>query len=508
MEISSPTKREFNILLLGETGVGKSTWINGFANYLTYQSLKEAESNETVCLIPASFNQFDDNYKEVKVLVGDDDANERSSPGQSCTKLPKSYVFPFDDVAIRLIDTPGIGDTRGIEKDKENFKNILTHIATLDELHCICILFKPDTARLTVLFEYCIKELLTNLHQDACRNVVTCFTNCRGTLYRPGDTLSTLREFIRDKTTQLELSKETIYCIDNECVRYLAAIKSGLSFNSSQRSSYYESWKKSAKEIDRLMQHILSVMPHRIKNTRTVIDARSMILAFTEPLAEISADIQKNLASIESCKQKLEIPNEELLPTNLQLSKFERKIIRLDRPIYVCISYKCAYDVTTGKETRMKYTCTEETKQLLETNCMNGTCTRCGCEKSSHTTIKYKYVTTESTADLPRTVSDSGQHIRILESKMTELEHDKKKIIIASAQFACFLKKYSILPYNSTALDYLNLLIKNKENDKEARRRLEQLRDEYEQEFHILDKALFDANSELLNLPTPNEVKT
>ena len=36
-------KKELNILLLGESGVGKSTWINRFANYMVHSSLKAAE---------------------------------------------------------------------------------------------------------------------------------------------------------------------------------------------------------------------------------------------------------------------------------------------------------------------------------------------------------------------------------------------------------------------------------------------------------------------------------
>ena len=45
-----------NILLLGESGVGKSTFINAFVNYLVFDSLKEVElSKQPVVLMPVSF---------------------------------------------------------------------------------------------------------------------------------------------------------------------------------------------------------------------------------------------------------------------------------------------------------------------------------------------------------------------------------------------------------------------------------------------------------------------
>ncbi|CAG8821274.1 30289_t:CDS:1, partial [Racocetra persica] len=40
------SRKEINILLLGETGVGKSTFINAFANYLKFNSLEDAISDE------------------------------------------------------------------------------------------------------------------------------------------------------------------------------------------------------------------------------------------------------------------------------------------------------------------------------------------------------------------------------------------------------------------------------------------------------------------------------
>jgi predicted GTPase len=80
------------------------------------------------------------------------------------------------DLVIRLIDTPGIGDTRGIEQDKRNFADILSTLASFDKLHGILILLKPNSARLTLMFKFCVTELLTHLHRDAARNMVFGFT--------------------------------------------------------------------------------------------------------------------------------------------------------------------------------------------------------------------------------------------------------------------------------------------------------------------------------------------
>ena len=106
--------------------------------------------------------------------------------------MPKLHVFKYGGIKVKIIDTPGIGDTRGMWKDEENFKNIMRYIATFENIHVICILVKPNQARLT-LIECCIKELIARQSKELCNNIVLCFTHSRETLYMPGNSLATIR---------------------------------------------------------------------------------------------------------------------------------------------------------------------------------------------------------------------------------------------------------------------------------------------------------------------------
>ena len=242
----SSSTGDINILLLGQIGVGKTTFINAFANYLVYNSLDEAIDGKLQAPIPAWFVFMDKNtFEEKTIVIGTPNKSEqKGSVGQSCTRQCQSFVFKINNRILRLIDAPGIGDTEGILQDEKNFEDILAYIGQYEYLNGICILLKPNEERLHILFRFCVKELLRHLHVQAKENLMFVFTNARSTSFQPGPCAPLLRELLRTLKDQshaeVPFSRENSFLFDNEAFRYLALCKNGIEFDAMEKQDYSE----------------------------------------------------------------------------------------------------------------------------------------------------------------------------------------------------------------------------------------------------------------------------
>ncbi|ESU43073.1 Ankyrin repeat protein [Giardia duodenalis] len=349
--------RRANVLLLGETGVGKSTFVNGFINYLRFDEMpkRSKDVKKVIWAVPMNFSLLDNNYKQVSVSVGLSDNNEDvESVGASVTQSPKVHTFNAHGTEICLIDTPGIGDTRGYDYDKANFDRIIEFIKDY-ELHGIFILLKPNNARLNVFFKFCVEELLVHLPADAVKNIVFCFTNTRSTFYKPGDTYVPLKQLLEDRSVNIALRESTMYCFDNEAIRFLAARANGMDFSAEDTNSFQESWKRAFYELKRAISHLKIIKPQSGRAIKQLEDVRRTITGLSIPMADITRVIQENIDLQKGHEKELKglSGEEDDLRDRLKIEVIKYDVIEFDKPRTICVS--CAKSVTVSGVTCMEF---------------------------------------------------------------------------------------------------------------------------------------------------------
>ncbi|CAG2164726.1 unnamed protein product [Oppiella nova] len=301
-KIASTSHETITILLLGESGVGKSTFINAFVNYITYENMYQAKERP-ICLIPVNFTIADrETYRLRTVTLGTQDNNENTQDAtESVTQYPKCYKFEIGNVTLNIIDTPGIADTKGIDKDNTSMRNILNFISNYREINAICVLLKPNNAK-----------LFSHLNKSAADNILFLFTNVRSTQYAPGDTgpaLITLLDQIKERPpfVDIKYGKPTIYCFDNEAFWFAVASAppNNIVFDDMLTRDYEVSWEGSVKECDRLLERIISLSPHIVMETLSQNNAKQHIILLTQPLADIAKNISDNVKECERHKRKI-----------------------------------------------------------------------------------------------------------------------------------------------------------------------------------------------------------
>ncbi|KAL4942382.1 hypothetical protein BDV06DRAFT_235473 [Aspergillus oleicola] len=520
---SLPAPREVNILILGETGVGKSTFVNAFVNYLTFSSLDDGLKDPKLnCIIPCSFTtQVVDNTGRMiseDVIVGKDLDEADGSKGDSATQKATVYPLYFKDTLIRLIDTPGIGDTRGLDQDKKNMANMLSILRNYQNLHGILILLKPNNARLGVMFRFCIKELLTHLHTSAARNMVFGFTNTRGSNYTPGDTFKPLEALLSEYRNVLTpLSRSNMYCFDSESFRYLAARKKGIEMG--HMDDYRRSWEHSSQEAGRLLAHFRSLRPHHTQETLSLNETRHLIAQLTAPMQQISVAITDTIAKNE--RQMIELNNVQGtmddLKGKLNIHKTTVSATQLTKPKTVCANPACiepVFDETTKSEIKLrKKLCHNPccltnvpvgkvgTPELVNCAAFNGPkCSLCkhGWQEHEHILVEYAK-RQEATIDaaVQREITTTGSMIKTkkaaikaIEKNITELRDEHKAVQTAAAKFSLYLKNNSITHYNDATIEYLEHLIKDekmKVRTGQSRLRLEALENDLDKYKKFVD---------------------
>ncbi len=159
-EIGSPNQIKQQdhkvIILMGATGCGKSTLINGMTNYIL--GVKWDDPFRFVC---------------TRDEVAQNQAYSQTSSVTAYTIHHKEgMAIPY---SITIIDTPGYGDTSGIERDKKITQSIhrflMAEDARIDLVHAACFVAASGESRLTVTQRYIIDSVLSIFGKDFKDNI-------------------------------------------------------------------------------------------------------------------------------------------------------------------------------------------------------------------------------------------------------------------------------------------------------------------------------------------------
>ena len=155
------------LMVVGATGAGKSTLINGMANYL----------------LGVKWNH---NFR-FKLITDEGSGSQANSQ----TKWITAYTFPRRDGSpipynLTIIDTPGFGDTEGLKRDKRIAAQIKKLFETsakdggMDTIHGIGFVSKAPESRLTPTQKYIFSAILQNFGVDIGDNIFLLVTFADG----------------------------------------------------------------------------------------------------------------------------------------------------------------------------------------------------------------------------------------------------------------------------------------------------------------------------------------
>ena len=154
------------LMVLGATGAGKSTLINGMVNYLLGV-------------------RWEDDFR-FKLIVEE----SKSQAVSQTTKITAYTLFHQDGFAVpytlTIIDTPGFGDTKGLERDKEitsqvkEFFSLPPSEGGIDKLDGIGFVTQAALARLTPTQRYIFDSILATFGKDIEGNIFLMITFADG----------------------------------------------------------------------------------------------------------------------------------------------------------------------------------------------------------------------------------------------------------------------------------------------------------------------------------------
>lgn len=487
------------LMVLGATGAGKSTLINGMANYILGV-------------------EWEDDFR-FKLIV-DEPGTAGKSQAHSQTSWITAYTFhkmgdnsrvPY---TLTIIDTPGFGDTRGLKRDRQitsqikEFFSIPDKDGGIDHLDGIGFVTQASLARLTPTQQYIFDSILATFGKDIANNIFMMVTFADGN--KP-PVLAAVKE--------AQIPFEKAFKFNNSALFTKADEKDEQGAEDDEDFAQMF-WKMGVKSFKTFFVSYAKAEPKSLQLTKEVLDERQKLEATIQGL---QTKVKNGLSQIDVLSQEERILKARQSEINANKNfKYKVKVPKTRQVdlkgsgTYVtnCLqcNFTCHHPCGISND-QDKYNCAAMDKRGES----DATCSICSCHGSwtKHVNNPYRYEEYEeeeerTVADLKKRyeeamsgktkaesmISNMENHLQFMYTKVLEMVHTIKKSLNRLGDIA-------LKPNPLTEVEYIELLIQSeKDQAKDGWQQRVQYYEEMKQQAMLLKAAANEKEiTKMLNKP-------
>ncbi|XP_015252210.1 PREDICTED: uncharacterized protein LOC107098862 [Cyprinodon variegatus] len=365
------------ILLVGETGAGKSTLVNILVNY-------------------AIGMKFED--EEWTVIVKDEEG--RCSIESQTSEVIVYQIFGLEGqtlpFSLTIIDTPGFGDTRGIEHDKVVYQKLLQLFRSKDgvhEINAVGLMMKASDNRMSGRLMYVLNSVTSLFGKDLEKNIVALITHSNGR--KPKKALQAL------KAANVKSSEnEIIYFLFNNCQH---------EDRKDDREFLELADQISMKGLKNFMTFLESTKPQPLEITAEVLNERIRLEACIQNLQDRIKENDLKQREIRQIEKAYENHEEEMMEHQnftIEVDEVYKEKEPINGGMWLLVFYEGAITCSVCEENCHHPGCTTAWYPGRCEVIKDGRCTVCTnkCPASVHVKEKWRYV--RKTKKVQKTLED------------------------------------------------------------------------------------------------------
>ncbi|KAK7116876.1 hypothetical protein R3I94_023292 [Phoxinus phoxinus] len=240
------------ILMVGETGTGKTTLINSMINYIMGVKWED------------------------KIWLEAIEISEHQTESQTKAVTVYEVYAPNSPFALTVIDTPGFGDTEGFNKDQrvaEALQQLFRSEDGIHEIHAVCLVLNASDVRLHERKRYILDEILSLFGKDIEKHILLLFT------HQEKPTLpKRITNFIKESLSKYTKNGEYICFKFDNCQSECS--------EEEDRESYKVSWDNGIDNFRKFFNHLNEIKPKSLHLTEGVLTARKQLDASVSNLRD------------------------------------------------------------------------------------------------------------------------------------------------------------------------------------------------------------------------------